>query len=130
MAIYFFAAAGMFALFLYRRGLMTAKSITAAFFLFRPGKDQDQASLNSCSGWVRHMTKFRETGVYRFSLNLQLSDGSAEAILLDRKKCVLLHLNRRLRTGTAKLEENGRYFLHWDFEGATGTCELRWERTT
>ena len=128
MGIYFLTAAGIFALLLYRQGFMVTKSIAAVLFLFRPGKNRDRASLCSCSGWVRHRVRLRETGAYQFSLDLRLSNGGAEVSLLDLKKREILCLNRQLGTGTAELERSGRYYLRWEFKGATGSCELHWER--
>lgn len=127
MGIFFLIAAVILVLLLYRRGLLVTKRITAVLFLFRPERGRDRASLNSCSGWVRHMGKFRESGSYIFSLDLQLSQGDAEVSLLDGKNRELLRLNRQLSTGTAALKQNGRYHLHWEFRRATGNVELRWE---
>lgn len=128
MGIYFLAAAGILTLLLYHRGLMVTKCIAAVFFLFRPGKSRDRASLDSCSGWVSHRVRFREEGRYTFDLDLQLSKGDAEVILLDRERRELLRLNWQQSAGTAELKRKGRYYLRWEFKGATGNCELRWER--
>lgn len=127
MSILLLFTAVILVLLLYRQGFLMTKSIAAVFFLFRPEKSRDRASLNSCSGWVRHMGKFRESGSYIFSLDLQLSQGDAEVSLLDGKNRELLRLNRQLSTGTAALKQNGRYHLHWEFRRATGNVELRWE---
>ena len=110
--------------FLYSRGLAVTKSIAAILFVFRPGRDADRAELNSCSGWVRHMGRFHQGRVYEFSFEAQLSKGEAEVSLLDRDKRPLLKLNRQSPTGTIKLEE--RYYLRWEFQNATGQCELNW----
>lgn len=129
MGVYFLlAAAGILALLLYRRGLMAAKSIAAVYFLFRPGKSRDRASLNSCSGWISHRVRFREEGSCTFDLDLQLSKGDAEVFLLDGERRELLRLNRQLPTGAAELKQKGRYYLRWEFACATGSCELRWEK--
>ena len=109
---------------LYSRGLAVTKCIAAVLFVFRPGRDADRAELNSCSGWVRHMGRFHQGRVYEFSFEAQLSKGEAEVSLLDRDKRPLLKLNRQSPTGTIKLEE--RYYLRWEFQNATGQCELNW----
>lgn len=109
---------------LYRRGLAVTKSIAAVLFVFRPGRDTDQAKLNSCNGWVRHVGRFRQGRTYEFSFEARLSKGEAEVSLLDRDKRPLLKLNRQSPTGTIKLEE--RYYLRWEFQNATGQCELSW----
>lgn len=110
--------------FLYSRGLAVTKCIAAVLFVFRPGRDADRAELNSCSGWVRHMGRFHQGRVYEFSFEARLSKGEAEVSLLDRDKRPLLKLNRQSPTGTIKLEE--RYYLRWEFQNATGQCELNW----
>lgn len=108
----------------YRQGFVVTKSITAVFFWFQPGKDGDRAELNACSGWVRHMV--RGSGTCEFSLDCQLSKGDAEVLFLNSRKQEILRLDRYMPSGQARLEEDGRYFLRWNFQHATGTCALRW----
>lgn len=117
-------ALGAVVYLLYRRGLAVTKCIAAVLFVFRPGRDADRAELNSCSGWVRHMGRFHQGRAYEFSFEARLSKGEAEVSLLDRDKRPLLKLNRQSPTGTVKLEE--RYYLRWEFQNATGQCELSW----
>lgn len=124
-----FLALGAVVYLLYSRGLAVTKSIAAVLFVFRPGRNADRAELNSCNGWVRHMGRFRQDRAYEFSFEARLSKGEAEASLLDRDKRTLLKLNRQAPTGTIKLEESGRYYLRWDFQNATGQCELSWRET-
>ena len=111
---------------LYREGLMVTKSIAAVLFVFRPGKQGDSVSLDSCSGWVRHAGRFRQSGTYRFCLDCRLSKGSAVVTLLDRQKRELLRLNQENPAGEIELNGKARYFLRWEFQHATGNCELRW----
>lgn len=111
---------------LYREGLAVTKSIAAVLFVFRPGKQGDSVSLNACTGWVRHVGRFRESRTYTFQLDCRLSKGSAEVVLLDRQKRELLRLSQGSPAGEIELSGNGRYFLCWEFQSATGNCELRW----
>lgn len=111
---------------LYCRGLAVTKSIRAVLFVFRPGRDADRVTLTSCTGWVRHRGRFRESRTYAFALDAQLSGGEAEVLLLDRQKQVLLRLNRQNPAGEIALEGRERYFLRWEFRSATGKCTLRW----
>lgn len=120
-------ALGAVVYLLYRRGLAVTKCIAAVLFVFRPGQDADRAKLNSCTGWVRHMGRFRRGRTYDFSFEAWLSKGEAEVSLLDRDKRPLLKLNRQSPTGTIKLEE--RYYLRWEFQNATGQCELSWRES-
>lgn len=121
-----FIALLVLAYLLYRRGFAVTKSIAAILFVFRPGKQGDRVSLDSCTGWVRHMGRFRDSRVYAFSLDCRLSKGSAEVLLLDRQKQELLRLNQVRSTGEIELDGGSRYYLRWEFKNATGKCELRW----
>ena len=112
---------------LYRQGLAVTKSIAAILFVFRPRRDADRASLNSCTGWVRHVARLRGGQAYELTLDCQLSKGSGTVSLLDRDKQPLLRLDRQSPNGKLELEGKGRYYLHWEFEHATGQCELRWK---
>lgn len=111
---------------LYRQGFAVTKSIAAVLFIFRPGKQADSASLNSCTGWVRHAGRFQRSGIYAFCLDCRLSSGSAAVSLLDDHKRELLRLSRENSVGEIELNGAARYYLRWDFQHATGTCELRW----
>lgn len=126
MLIYltFIPLTGVLFFLLYREGLMVTKRIAAVLFVFRPGKQGDSVSLDSCSGWVRHMGRFRERRIYRFQLNCRLSKGSAVVTLLDRRKRELLRLSQDSPTG--EIELDGHYYLRWEFQNATGSCALRW----
>lgn len=112
---------------LYRKGLMVTKSIAAVLFVFRPGKQGDSASLDSCSGWVRHIGRFRESRIYTFHLGCRLSKGNAAVTLLDSQKRELLRLSQDSPAGEIELSGNIRYYLRWEFQDATGKCELRWQ---
>lgn len=111
---------------LYRSGVAVTRSIVALVFVFRTGRDGDSVTLKSCTGWVRHVGRFRERGSCQFVFEAQLSKGDAEVLLLDGKKREILRFNRRSPAGRAELAEKERYFLRWEFKSATGTCRLRW----
>lgn len=128
MLIYLTSAALMGTLFylLYRQGFMMTKSIAAVLFVFRPGKQGDGVTLGSCSGWARHMGRFRKSQIYTFHLDCRLSKGSVVVTLLDRQKRELLRLSQDSPAGEIELSVKGRYFLRWEFHNATGNCELHW----
>lgn len=111
---------------LYRQGFGVTKCIAALLFVFRPEKNRDRFSLDSCSGWVRHAGRFRENRTYEFTLDCRLSKGDTEVLLLDRNKQELLRLNPASPSGSIELDGKSRYYLHWKFRRATGKCELRW----
>lgn len=111
---------------LYRQGIAVSRSTRAVLFVFRTGKGADKATLDSCTGWVRHVGRFHESRTYEFTLDCQLSKGDVEVLLLDRKKQQLLKLNQQLPAGRAELDGKNRYYLRWEFKKATGKCELHW----
>ena len=111
---------------LYRKGLVVIKCIAAILFVFRPGREADRVKLDSCTGWVRHVGRFRKDRTYEFSFEARLSQGDAEVSLLDRDKRPVLTLSRRSPKGRITLAGSGRYYLRWDFQSTTGPCELRW----
>lgn len=111
---------------MYCKGFGVAKRIAAVVFVFRPGKNADRAVLNSCTGWVKHVGRFRESRTYEFILDVQLSKGNAEVALLDKKKRQLLKLGQESAAGEIELDAKEKYYLRWDFKSATGRCELHW----
>ena len=119
-------AIGILIYLLHRQGFAVTKSIAAVLFVFQPGKRGGRASLNSCTGWVRHRGRFRKSWIMKFCFDCRLSSGDAEVVLLDSQKRELLRLNRHQSTGELKLDGTARYYLQWEFHSATGICELHW----
>ena len=113
-------------IWLYFRSIITSKCIAAILFVFLPGKDMDRVTLDSCTGWVRHIGYFHETRPYEFTLDTQLSRGTAEVILLDKKKRQLMRLGSQFPGGKIDLDAKNRYYLRWEFKNAAGKCELHW----
>ena len=110
----------------YFLGTATTKSIRAILFMFYPGKNGDRATLNTCTGWVRHMGRFYESRTYAFVLDAQLSEGDVNVLLLDKKKQPLLKLSKQFPSQAIDLDGKSRYYLRWEFKSASGKCELRW----
>ena len=111
---------------LYSQGFAVSKSIAAFLFMFRPGKDSDQATVDSCNGWVRHVGRFQESRTYEFVLHTQLSKGDVEVFLLNEEMQPLLKLTQRSPAGRIALDGKRKYYLQWEFSSATGKCELHW----
>lgn len=111
----------------YRQGFLTSKRIAAALFVFRRSENGESATVDSCSGSLRHTVRFPESRSYQFHFHGGLSKGDVEIVLSDAKKQPLLRLNRCAPTGVVKLDKNNKYFLRWEFRKATGRCELSWE---
>ncbi len=111
---------------LYCQGFAVLKRTAAIMMVFRHGKNADKAAFDSCTGWLKHAGRFHESKTYEFVLDIQLSKGDVEVILLDRKKRELMKLDQQSLTGKIDLDAGNKYYLRWEFKGATGKCELRW----
>lgn len=111
---------------LYCQGFAVWRRTSAIIFVFRHGKSADKATLDSCTGWVKHAGRFRESKTYEFFLDAKLSKGNVEVILLDRKKQPLMKLNPQYPTYKIELDVRKKYYLRWEFKSATGKCELHW----
>lgn len=111
---------------LYCRGIAGSKCISAILFVFRPGKNQDMVTMDACTGWIRHIRRFRESRTYEFAFDAQLSEGNVEVVLLDKRKQPILKLNQQCPRQRLDLDGRSRYFLRWEFNGAAGKCELHW----
>lgn len=121
-----FAVVSAFIYILYCQGFAVLRRTSAIMIVFRHGKNADQATLDSCTGWVKHAGRFCESKTNEFFLDAQLSKGNVEVILLDRKKQPLMKLTPQSPVCKIELDVRNRYYLRWEFRGATGKCELRW----
>lgn len=121
-----FAVVFAFIYILYCQGFAVLRRTSAIMIVFRRGKRADKATLDSCTGWVKHAVRFRESETHEFILDAQLSKGNVEVILLDRKKQPLMKLTPQSPRCKIESDVRNRYYLHWEFKSATGKCELRW----
>lgn len=110
----------------YFLGIAVTKCITAVLFVFQPGKSRDRVLLDACTGWVRHMGRFYESRAYAFVLDTNLSKGNVEVSLLDKRKQPLLRLTGQSPAQVISLDGKSRYYIRWEFQHASGQCELRW----
>ncbi len=111
---------------LYCQGFAVLRRTAAIMIVFRHGKNADKAMLDSCTGWIKHAGRFRESKTYEFFLDAQLSKGNVAVILMDRKKQPLMQLSPQSPACNIELDVRNKYYLRWEFKGATGKCELRW----
>lgn len=112
--------------YLWLQGFITTKSLIAILFAFRPGKQSDRVYLDSCTGWLRHGRQFHQSVAHEFFLDCKLSQGDVEVSLLDSQKQELFRLNRQKSAIRIELRKGARYYLLWEFENASGQCELHW----
>ncbi len=121
-----FAVVFAFIYILYCQGFAVLRRTSAIMIVFRRGKRADKATLDSCTGWVKHAVRFRESETHEFILDAQLSKGNVEVTLLDRKKQPLMKLTPQSPRCKVESDVRNRYYLRWEFKSATGKCELRW----
>lgn len=121
-----FAVVFAFIYILYCQGFAVLRRTSAIMIVFRRGKHTDKATLDSCTGWVKHAVRFRESETHEFILDAQLSKGNVEVTLLNRKKQPLMKLNPQSPRCKIESDVRNRYYLRWEFKSATGKCELRW----
>ena len=97
----------------YWGAIATSKCLKAILFAFLPGKNRDKATLDACTGWVRHMGRFYESRTYTFVLDAQLTKGDAEVLLLDQKEQPLL----KMRDGYVAVSAAKNHFsIHFSDE--------------
>jgi len=121
-----FAVVFAFIYILYCQGFAVLRRTSAIMIVFRRGKRADKATLDSCTGWVKHAVRFRESETHEFILDAQLSKGNVEVTLLNRKKQPLMKLTPQSPRCKVDSDVRNRYYLRWEFKSATGKCELRW----
>ena len=111
---------------LYSQGIAISKSIAAIIFVFRPGRNADRVTVDSCTGWVKHVGRFHKRRTYEFFFDAQLSKGDVEVILSDQEEQQLIKLDQQSPTCKIDIDAENKYYLRWEFKSATGKCELRW----
>lgn len=109
------------------QGMAVYKSISAIVFVFLPAGEKDKFTLKSCSGFIRYGGRFYKSGIYKFILDTQLSEGHVKVILMDKKKSEILKLSPGSFAGQIELNAKDKYYVYWEFYEASGTCELCWE---
>ena len=112
--------------FLYDRGYLVLNSKSAVSYI---GSQRGNAArFTSCSGSVKRVVRFREDGVSRFVLDVELSKGDLSVELLDSAKRTVMHLDCANRSASVPLEKKKKYILVVKFKSATGRYALRREQ--
>lgn len=113
--------AGIF-VFLYNRGHMVVKSLSAVTFIGSP--KGTGASFSSCSGYMKQIVRFRESGTRDYYLDAELSKGDILVELLDSDKQSIMKLNRENNQASITVECKKKYYLVVNFISATGCYSL------
>ena len=109
-------------IFLYSQGYMVFKSINAVTFV--GSAKGNSAKFSGCSGWMKRVTKFRETCTYTFVLDAELRKGDMSVELFDSAKQKILHLNPSHPRASVTVDKNEKYHLVINFSSATGRYAL------
>lgn len=113
--------AGIF-IFLYDRGYMVVKSLSAVTFI---GSSKGAgANFTSCSGYIKRIVRFRESGTLYYYLDAELSKGDILVELLDSGKHSIMKLNRENYHASITVESKKKYYLVVNFKSATGRYSL------
>jgi len=120
-----FALLGGMMYLLYINGYMVMSRKRALTFIgSQRGK---KASFTACNGYIRRVFKVKESRKYVFDLDLQLSKGEMQVILLDEGKNEIAWLDESRRTASPELTAGKRYYLVFRFTKASGRYELKYE---
>ncbi|MBP3377120.1 MAG: hypothetical protein J6L96_00070 [Clostridia bacterium] len=112
---------GIFIL-LYYQGNMVFKSIRAVTFI--GSTKRNSARFSSCSGYIKRVIKFKEDGIYTFTLDAELSKGDMSIELTDSSNKKIMQLDCSNRSASITAEKKKKYYLTVNFSAATGWYAL------
>lgn len=121
----FLMLAGLFVIlfvFLYNRGYMVFKSMSAVTFI--GSARGNGAKFSSCDGYMKRVIRFREDGSYAFSLDAQLSKGDISVQLTDSSGETIMELDCTNPTASISARKKEKYCLTIHFRSATGRYAL------
>lgn len=112
---------------LYINGYMIMNAKRATLFF---GKNRGKyARFASCSGFMKRVIRFKESGEYQFVLETELEKGEVNIELWDNnQEKVLLMTNQGNQIIT--VESKKRYYLILRFESATGNYNMDWNKAS
>lgn len=109
-------------------GILDFQCKAALLFTGNRLPDGERLVMESCTGRVSRKVKFSEDGKYEFSLETELTGGSAEVIILDSHRVEIARLDGDTTHSCAALNKGERYSLRWKFSHASGECRIKWEK--
>ena len=113
--------AGIF-LILYNSGYMIVKSLSAVTFIGSP--KGTGANFTSCSGYIKRIVRFKESGTLHYYLDADLSKGDIFVEILDSPKQSIAKLTRENNHASISVENRKKYYLVVNFISATGRYSL------
>lgn len=109
-------------------GVLQFQCKAALLFTGERLPDGERLVMESCTGRVSRTVKFSEDGKYEFSLETELTGGSAEVIILDSHRVEIARLDSDTTHSSAFLNKGERYSLRWKFSRTSGKCCIRWKK--
>lgn len=106
--------------------LAVVKSIRAFTFVFQPRKREDRVLVGRATGWARHRLIIDHSAICSFHFSDSLSNGKAGVSVLNANKEPIAELDQNHPDAAVFLESEQKYYLRWNFEKASGQCELHW----
>lgn len=108
--------------FLYNRGYMVVKSISAVSYV--GSARGNGARFTSCSGYMKRIVRFNTDGTYTFTLDADLSKGNMSVELLDSARQKIMLLDCADRSASVAVKRKKTYYLVINFRSATGRYAL------
>ena len=105
--------------------IINAKRATLFF-----GKNRGKyARFAACSGFMKRVIRFKESGEYLFTFETELEKGEVNIELWDENQEKVLFMKNQ-GNQTITVESKKRYYLILRFESATGNYHIDWTRET
>ncbi len=114
---------------LYINGYMIVSLHKALFFrgdslgIFK--KNSTKAKFSACSGSLRRIIKFKESGTYEFSFSPDLEKGNVSVEIQNSEKEILLLIDKNT-SGRIHVQSGQRYHIIVRFKKAKGKYHLGW----
>ena len=108
--------------FLYNRGYMVVKSLSAVTFIGSPRGAG--AKFTSCNGYIKRIIHFKESGTFHYFLDVELSKGDMSVELLDSDNQNIMKLNPENNHAAITVESKKKYYLVVNFKSATGRYSI------
>lgn len=112
---------------LWINGLLVISRKTAVLFIgLLRLRGKCKVKCASCNGYIKKVIKIKESRIYKFNFNSNISKGNIIAEVQDKNKKTLFQIDKNNLEHDIFLDNNKRYYLVLNFENADGEIELSW----